>query len=257
MVGKGSKAAPLWTTAQEDCLIASIERVQGPFWGKILLLHGTNGTESNILGGRSIAAISMKAKEVYQRRGLLAPLFLQSSYRFKRQDESNSGQHFDHKAGGRNVLDSDDRVLLSSSSPEPELRPQDTIRTYPEVESQSNSQTRPEVQTYPEVEETTTVNTDGPLGANDMLDELRASKRPRKGPKTAQCTESQLVIRQRDPVKMSPTTANVPSKEHDNDKFEKGVGAAETEGDHINRLQDESTKDTARKRKRSGSYSDE
>ncbi|GAB1733190.1 hypothetical protein NU195Hw_g3732t1 [Hortaea werneckii] len=257
MVGKGSKAAPLWTTAQEDCLISSIERVQGPFWGKILLLHGTNGTESNILGGRSIAAISMKAKEVYQRRGLLAPLFLQSSYRFKRQDECNSEQLIEHKASGRNVLDSDDRVLLSSSSPEPELRPQDTIRTHPEVESQLNGQTRSEIQSHPEVEETTAVNLDGPLGANDMLDELRASKRPKKGPKTAQCTEVQLPFRQTGPTKLSPTTAKVPSKETNDDKFEKEVGAAQTEGDYFNGPHDESTKDTARKRKRSGSCWDE
>ncbi|KAI7278459.1 hypothetical protein KC345_g5964 [Hortaea werneckii] len=257
MVGKGSKAAPLWTTAQEDCLIASIERVQGPFWSKILVLHGTDGTESNILGGRSIAAISMKAKEVYQRRGQLAPLFLQSSYRFKRQDESDAGLLLEHKASGRNVVDSDDPIPLSSSSPEPELRPQNRIQKHPEVESPPNVQTRPDIQSHLELEDTTAVNSDGPLGANDMLDELRASKRPRKGPKTAQCTEVQLVFRQKDPAKMSSTTAKGPSTEDDNDKFEKGVGAVETEGDCINGPQDESTNDTARKRKRSGSCSDE
>ncbi|KAI6868695.1 hypothetical protein KC338_g3838 [Hortaea werneckii] len=255
MVAKGHKAAPLWTTAQEDCLIASIERVQGPFWSKILSLHGTNGTESNVLGGRSIGAISMKAREVYQRRGQLAPKFLTSSYRFEQQ-AIDVDQPSDNETNDRKVAGSADRILPSSSSPAPELRLQDRIQTHSEVELQSNTQTRPEVQTYPEVEETTAINTDGPLGANDMLDELRASKRPRKGPKTAQCTDVQLVIRQRDPVKMSPTTAKGSSKEEDNDKFEKGVRAAETEGDHINGPQDESTKDTARKRKRSGSCSD-
>ena len=83
-----------------------------------------------------------------------------------------------------------------------------------------------------------------------MLDELHVSKRPRKVPKTAQCTEFQLVLRQTDPAKMSSTTTKGRSKEDDNDKLEKGVGAAETEGDRIKRPQDESTEDTARKRKR-------
>ncbi|KAI7542247.1 hypothetical protein KC331_g8091 [Hortaea werneckii] len=249
MVAKGHKAAPLWTTAQEDCLIASIERVGGPFWAKIISLHGTNGTESKVLSGRSIRAVSMKAREVYQRRGQLAPKFLTSSYRFEQQ-ENDGDQFSDNETSDRKVAGSADRILLSSSSPAPEVRPQDKIQTHLEVESQSNIQTRPEVQPHPEVEETNAVNFDGPLGANDMLDELRESKRPRKGPKNAQCTEVQLVFRQTHPANMSPTTAKGPSKEDDDDKFEKGVGAAETESDRINGLQDESAKDATRKRKR-------
>ncbi|KAI7160639.1 hypothetical protein KC349_g3324 [Hortaea werneckii] len=249
MVAKGHKAAPLWTTAQEDCLIASIERVGGPFWAKIISIHGTNGTESKVLSGRSIRAISMKAREVYQRRGQLAPKFLTSSYRFEQQ-ENDGDQFSDNETSDRKVAGSADRILLSSSSPAPEVRPQDRIQTHLEVESQSNIQTRPEVQPHPEAEETNAVNFDGPLGANDMLDELRESKRPRKGPKTAQCTEAHLVFRQRDPAKMSPTTAKGSSREDDDDKFERGVGVEETESDRINGPQDESAKDATRKRKR-------
>ncbi|KAI7234166.1 hypothetical protein KC330_g4985 [Hortaea werneckii] len=249
MVAKGHKAAPLWTTAQEDCLIASIERVGGPFWAKIISLHGTNGTESKVLSGRSIGAVSMKAREVYQRRGQLAPRFLTSSYRFE-QPENDGDQFSDNETSDRKVAGSADRILLSPSSPAPEVSPQDRIQTHLEVASQSNIQTRPEVQPHPEVEETNAVNFDGPLGANDMLDELRESKRPRKGPETAQCTEVQLVFRQTPPANMSPTTAKGPFKEDDDDKFEKGVGGAETESDRINGPQDESAKDATRERKR-------
>ncbi|KAI6794918.1 hypothetical protein KC363_g4533 [Hortaea werneckii] len=249
MVAKGHKAAPLWTTAQEDCLMASIERVGGPFWAKIISLHGTNGTESKVLSGRSAGAVSMKAREVYQRRGQLAPKFLTSSYRFEQQD-IDVDQPSDNETSVRKVAGSADHILPSSSSPAPGLRLQDGIQAHSEVELQSNTQTRQEVQSYPEVEETTAINFDGPLGANDMLDELHVSKRPRKVPKIAQCTEVQLVLRQTDPAKMSSTTAKAQSKEDDNDKFEKGVRAAETEGDHIIEPHDESTKDRARKRKR-------
>merc|ERR1712070_392316 len=120
MVGKGSKAAPLWTTAQEDCLIASIERVQGPFWAKILLLHGTNGTESNILGGRSNRAIALKSREVYQRRGLLAPRFLTSSHPFKLQDENDEEQLLNNEASDHEVAHAKGRTPLSPSSSTPE-----------------------------------------------------------------------------------------------------------------------------------------
>ncbi|KAI6821537.1 hypothetical protein KC332_g9615 [Hortaea werneckii] len=249
MVAKGHKAAPLWTTAQEDCLMASIERVGGPFWAKIISLHGANGTESKVLSGRSAGAVSMKAREVYQRRGQLAPKFLTSSYRFEQQD-IDVDQPSDNETSERKVAGSADRILPSFSSPAPELRLQDGIRAHSEVQLQSTTQTRPDVQSYPEVEETAAINFDGPLGANDMLDELHVSKRPRKVPKTAQCTEFQLVLRQTDPAKTSSTTTKGRSKEDDNDKLEKGVGAAETEGDRIKRPQAESTEDTARKRKR-------
>ncbi|GAB1742677.1 hypothetical protein NU219Hw_g8389t1 [Hortaea werneckii] len=248
MVAKGHKAAPLWTTAQEDCLIASIERVGGPFWDKILSLHGTDGTESKVLSGRSAGAVGMKAREVYQRRGQLAPKFLTRFHRFE-QHEIDVDHFSDGETSDREVVDSANRILPSCSSPAPELRLQGRIQTHSKVESQSNAQTHPEAQSHPEVEETTAVNFDGPLGANDMLDELRASKRPRKGPKTAQSTEAQLIFGQRDSVRMSPTAAKGSSKADDHDKFEKEEQAAETEIDRVNGPQDES-KNTARKRKR-------
>lgn len=237
MVAKGHKAAPLWTTAQEDCLIASIERVGGPFWTKIVALHGTNGTESKVLSGRSAAAVYTKAKEVYQRRGQLAPKFLTSSHRFEQQ-ENDEGQISDNETSDRKVAGSADHILPSSSSPAPELRLQDSTQTDPEVES------------HPEVEKTTAINFDGPLGANDMLDELRASKRPRKRPKTAQYTEAQLVFDRTDPAKMSPSTAEGIAKADDDDNFEKEEQAAETESERVNGPQDEYAKDTTRKRKR-------
>ncbi|KAI6844495.1 hypothetical protein KC340_g4812 [Hortaea werneckii] len=248
MVAKGHKAAPLWTTAQEDCLIASIERVGGPFWAKIISLHGTNGTESKVLSGRSIGAVSMKAKEVYQRRGQLAPKFLTSSYRFEQQ-ENDADESSDNETSDRTVAGSADPILLSSSSPAPELRLQDKIQTHSEVESQSNAQSRPEAQSHPEVEEIAAVNFDGPLGANDLLDELRASKRPRKGPETAQYAEVHFFLGQTDLARMSPTAAKGSSKEGDHDKFEMEEQAAETDSDRVNGPQDES-KNTARKRKR-------
>lgn len=156
----------LWTVQEEETLIQALDRVQGPMWSQILVRHGVNGTENDILKHRSAGAIAHRASLLYQARGVVAPKFL-------RRTNYHTGDHEegDHEASqhGR----SDHEVFGRGSNQEQGVVEQGSGGAFPAASNNLGAVAEDE-----EVDSIMGINIAAPIRPNDMLENLLKSKKP-------------------------------------------------------------------------------
>lgn len=54
----------LWTRAQEQTLLSALDEVKGPYWARILAMHGNQGSKSNILASKNQVQLKDKARNM-------------------------------------------------------------------------------------------------------------------------------------------------------------------------------------------------
>lgn len=77
--GHPSQRRP-WTTEEESCLMAGLDRVKGPHWSQILAMFGPGGTISEVLKDRNQVQLKDKARNLklfFLKSGIEVPYYLQ------------------------------------------------------------------------------------------------------------------------------------------------------------------------------------
>lgn len=77
--GHPSQRRP-WTTEEETCLMAGLDRVKGPHWSQILAMFGPGGTISEVLKDRNQVQLKDKARNLklfFLKSGIEVPYYLQ------------------------------------------------------------------------------------------------------------------------------------------------------------------------------------
>ena len=77
--GSGTTVRQPWTDAEQDALLAGLEKVNGPHWSQILALYGRGGSESEVLKDRNQVQLKDKARNLklwYLKMGKQVPLAL-------------------------------------------------------------------------------------------------------------------------------------------------------------------------------------